>query len=292
MDAQTLSAETRLELKRLPRGRIASIIWLHPPNETKKEYDSAPPDAGAMRVQAVRADGVRLTFVPSEFANNALIGSSVLLGACHVDIKAVDRLLLGDMIEGTSEQSFYDAWQLYDAVEPKFAQDAASGDPAEPATAGLNSAMIGKPAPDFRLDLLEGGRFRLSQEKGNIVVLDFWASWCAPCMQGMPEINTVVEELNDDTIKYVAVNMQEDQATAAAALERLKLTIPVAMDIDGAAAQRYEVSAIPQVVIVDREGNVARMFIGVDLNFADNLRQALQKLTDDKKPADTEASGS
>jgi thiol-disulfide isomerase/thioredoxin len=292
MDGQTLSAETRLEIKRLPRGRIASIIWLHPPKESEQEKEAEAPDAATMRVQAVRADGVRLTFVPSEFANNALIGSSLLLGACHVDLKAVDRLLLGDRIEESSEQSLYDAWQLYDAVEPQFVNDDSSDSGKVAAATGLNSAMIGKPAPDFRLDLLEGGRFRLSEEKGNVVILDFWASWCAPCMQGIPEINAVVEELKNDKIKYIAVNMQEDNATASAALERLRLSVPVAMDIDGAAAQRYEVSAIPQVVVIDHEGNVARMFIGVDMNFADDLRQALKQLTGAEQPAETEPSGS
>jgi thiol-disulfide isomerase/thioredoxin len=280
MDGQTLAAETRLEIKRLPRGRIASIIWLHPQKDADDESDDAPapPADDAMRVQAVRADGVRLTFVPSEFTNNALIGTSILLGACHVDLKAVDRLLLGDQIEEASEQSLYDQWKLYDAVEPKYVQDPTA--PGEPASAtGLNSPLIGKPAPEIRLDLLEGGRFRLSEEKGNVVVLDFWASWCAPCMQGMPELSAVIDEFQDDQVKYVTVNMQEDRATISAALERLKINPHVALDIDGAASEHYEVSSIPQVVVIDREGNVARMFIGIDANFANDLRQALEQLT-------------
>jgi thiol-disulfide isomerase/thioredoxin len=292
MDGQTLSAETRLEIKRLPRGRIASIIWLHPPQETRMDDEEARPPGVAMRVQAVRADGVRLTFVPSEFANSALVGSSELLGACHVDMKSVDRILLGDEIEQMSEQSLYDEWRLYDAVEPKYVQD--DGAASDPAIAGLNSPLIGKTAPEIRLDLLEGGRFRLSQEKGNIVVLDFWASWCAPCMQGMPELDAVVEEFQDVNVKYVAVNMQEDRATVSAALERLKLNPIVAMDIDGAAAEHYEVSAIPQLVVIDREGKVARMFIGVDTNLADDLRQAIEQLTgrEQSEPPETEPSGS
>jgi hypothetical protein len=64
------------------------------------------------------------------------------------------------------------------------------------------------------------------------------------------------------------------------------------MDIDGAASQRYEVSAIPQVVVIDRDGNVARMFVGVDMNFAENLRQALQQLIGDKQTDDTNENGS
>ena len=72
--------------------------------------------------------------------------------------------------------------------------------------------------------------------------------------------------------------MQEDAATVSATLERLQLKPTVALDIDGAAAGHYEVSAIPQVVIVDTDGNVARIFVGVNADFADQLRDALSQL--------------
>ncbi|MCI0332358.1 MAG: TlpA family protein disulfide reductase [Planctomycetes bacterium] len=281
MDAQTLVAETRLESKRLPRGRVATIIWLHPVTEEKPPpaEDAAP--LGPVRVQAVRADGVRLTFVPHEFASNSLIGHSELLGACKVEVKAVDRILLGNMIEASSDETLYDAWRLSDAIEPKYVSDDASSAPSTPA---LNSALIGKPAPEVKLDLLDGGKFRLSEEKGHIVVLDFWATWCAPCMQALPEMDRVIHEFQDEKVKYVAVNMQEDRATISAALERLKLDPAVALDIDGAASERYEVSAIPQVVVIDAAGNVARMFIGVDVNFADQLRETLKQMVAPPEP--------
>ncbi len=281
MDAQTLLAETRLESKRLPRGRVATIIWLHPVTEENPPAadDGAP--LRPVRVQAVRADGVRLTFVPHGFANNSLIGHSELLGACKVEVKAVDRILLGNMIEASSDETLYDAWRLSDAIEPKYVSDDPS---SSPATSGLNSALIGKPAPEVKLDLLDGGKFRLSEEKGHIVVLDFWATWCAPCMQAMPEMDRVIQEFENEKVKYVAVNMQEDRATISAALERLKVNPAVALDIDGAASERYEVSAIPQVVVIDAAGNVARMFIGVDVNFADELRETLKQMVAPPQP--------
>jgi thiol-disulfide isomerase/thioredoxin len=288
MDGQALVAETRLEFKRIARGRVATIIWLHPQTSEKASAaaDAQPPSS--LRIQAVRADGVRLTFVPHEFANDTLIGSSELLGACQVEVKAVDRILLGDMIEESSGETIYDAWQLSDAIEPKYVQDNASGGAA---MAGLNSALIGKPAPEVRLDLLGGGKFKLSEEKGHIVVLDFWATWCPHCMQGMPVLTQVIDEFKDKDVKYVAVNMQEDRATISSALERLQLSPIVALDIDGAASERYEVTSLPQLVIVDANGNVARMFIGVDVDFADQLRDALKQLLEPPAPQTGAASG-
>jgi thiol-disulfide isomerase/thioredoxin len=133
--------------------------------------------------------------------------------------------------------------------------------------------------------LLDGGRFKLSEQKGHIVVLDFWASWCAPCMQSMPEVARVVQEFRDKNVKYVAVNMQEDRTTISSALERAQVNPVVALDVDGVASERYEVSAVPQIVIVDADGNVARMFIGVDSNFAEHLREALNETLKPTEPA-------
>jgi thiol-disulfide isomerase/thioredoxin len=157
--------------------------------------------------------------------------------------------------------------------------------------AGLNSGLIGKTAPEVKLDLLGGGKFLLSEEKGHVVVLDFWATWCGPCMHGMPEVDRVIKEFDKEKVKYVAVNMQEDPATISAALERLKLEPQVALDIDGAASERYEVSAIPQVVVIDADGKVARMFIGVDVDFAEQLRESLKQLLNPAPPAGDEAAG-
>ena len=95
-------------------------------------------------------------------------------------------------------------------------------------------------------------------------MLDFWAVLVRPCMQGMPEVDRVAKEFEDQDVEFVAVNMQEDRTTIAGALERLKIQPAVALDIDGATAEKYEVSAIPQTVIIDQNGNVARIFIGAD----------------------------
>lgn len=288
MDGQTLVAETRLESKPIARGRIATIIWLHPTNGENSDAEVAETSNSPMQVQAIRADGVRLTFVPHEVANNTLLGSSSLLGSCKVEVKAVDRLLLGTMIEESTNETIYDVWHLTDAIDPKYVQDDGS---SVAAPAGMNSPLIGKPAPEIQLNLLGGGQFQLSNEKGHVVVLDFWASWCPHCMQGMPEITRVVDEFFDENVKYVAVNMQEDTATIASALERIQQNPIVALDIDGAVAEHYEVSALPQLVLVDADGNVARMFIGVDTDFAEQLRQALRELVESGAAASASETG-
>ena len=128
------------------------------------------------------------------------------------------------------------------------------------------------------MDLLKGGQFALGEQKGHIVVLDFWASWCGPCMQEMPQVDAVVAEFAEQGVKLVTVNMLEDHAAASSALERLEINPTVALDVDGAAAEHYQVTAIPQTVVIDAAGNVAQLFIGTGPEFPDQLRAAIKDL--------------
>jgi thiol-disulfide isomerase/thioredoxin len=288
MDERQLTIEVRLEPKVLQRDRVARIIWLH--GETLAD---APPAADGneptsrLRVQAVRhTDNHRLTFFAEQLAETAtLVGTSTLLGACRVELEKIDELLIGAAIEEAAAQLTYQQWKLTNAVEPKVAQ-AADGESPEGLRPGTESAMIGKPAPDFQLDLLDGKKFQLAQQKEKIVVLDFWATWCGPCLQSMPQVERVVAEFDGQNVQLVGVNLEETPEKITATLERIKVKTTVVLDRDGKIAAKYGATAIPQVVVIDRGGNVARVFVGGGPHFADELRAALQDvLSGGKGPA-------
>lgn len=145
---------------------------------------------------------------------------------------------------------------------------------------GIDSPLVGKAAPDFQLELLGSGgkKFHLADQKGKVVVLDFWATWCGPCLQTMPLVDKVVHEFDGQDVRLIAVNLEEPPKTITATLERHKLNVTVALDQDGVAATKYQATAIPQTVIIDREGNVARLFVGGGPKLADQLRDALQSI--------------
>ncbi len=307
MDDQELRLEVRIETKKIPRERISQIIWFHPDeltdaanatgerggvspptnssaaNPDSRGADAAPlakgTSVGPTRVQALRSDDIRLTFSPEQFADMALAGKSDVLGNCKTEVDQVDQLLIGAEIEKSAADLTYHRWRLHRAVEPKIAQDVDGSNPDGRAP-GIDSPLVGKPAPDFNLELLGSGgkKFHLADQKGKVIVLDFWATWCGPCLQSMPLVEKVVQEFDDQGVQLIAVNLEEPAKAITAMLERHKLQLTVAMDIDGVAATKYQANAIPQTVIIDREGKVARLFVGGGPKLADQLRDALREV--------------
>jgi peroxiredoxin len=138
--------------------------------------------------------------------------------------------------------------------------------------------LVGKPAPDFQVELLDGKKFHLADSKGRVVVLDFWATWCGPCLQTMPQIDGVVHEFDDQDVELIAVNLEEPASQIRSMLERHKLQMTVALDRDGVVAAKYAAAAIPQTVLIDRDGKVARLFVGGGPHLADHLRDAVRHL--------------
>jgi thiol-disulfide isomerase/thioredoxin len=283
---ETLTIEVRLEMKRIPRDRIARIIWLAEEETTPPEDASDVQRPATMRVQAVRSDGVRLTFDPQRFEGDVLSGASELLGACQTPVTQIDQLLLNGAIAEAASELAYAKWRLLAAADPRFVSEGAA-EPGAESQPGVESALVGEPAPDLRLHMLEGEPFDLGGMRGKVVVIDFWATWCGWCMQSMPEIAAMVGEFDADKVALVPVNLQEDRGAVAAALERLGLEPHSALDIDGVAAARFAVTAIPQTVVVGPDGKVTHVFVGGGPGVVDQLRQAIRTaLGEDAPPAE------
>lgn len=128
----------------------------------------------------------------------------------------------------------------------------------------LRPVTAGDRAPGFVLPRLAGGEpFSLAEVEGQVVLLDFWASWCGPCVQSMPAIERVARRYADRGLVVVSVNTEgADAAEHAAALLRARTPSAIGVSDDGAVSDRYKVTTIPHMVVVDRRGVVRAVHRG------------------------------
>ena len=144
---------------------------------------------------------------------------------------------------------------------------------------GGEHELVGKPAPEIELATLDGGVFVLSEHRGeNIVMLDFWATWCGPCRSSMPAVASVAEEFSDKGVVLYTVNQNESAAEVQRFLDSLGLDVNVAMDTAFQAARPYLVTGIPMLVIVGKDGIVQAVHVGAGPGTKSSLRRQLDRL--------------
>jgi peroxiredoxin len=119
-------------------------------------------------------------------------------------------------------------------------------------------------APDFRLASPNGTPITLSDLRGKVVLLNFWATWCPPCTGEMPELEALYRRYgNAKDFVVVGVDLQEEPEAVAAFARRNNLTFPLLVDVDGRTSQEeYRVRALPASVIIDRKGRVRDRWVG------------------------------
>ncbi|MCS7206344.1 MAG: TlpA family protein disulfide reductase [Dehalococcoidia bacterium] len=126
----------------------------------------------------------------------------------------------------------------------------------------LGEQKVREPAPDFTLSLFDGGQFRLGNYHGQVVVINFWGSWCPPCRAEMPALQKVWETYQSQGLVLVGVNVQDTEAAARAFLREAGVTFPTGPDSDGTITTAYRVVGFPTTVFINRQGQVVRRWTG------------------------------
>lgn len=120
----------------------------------------------------------------------------------------------------------------------------------------------GRPAPDFELLDLRGDSISLAEQRGKNVLINFWATWCAPCREEMPYLQSRFELFKDDLL-ILAVNFDETELQIAPFVEELGLTFPVLLDPGGIVQDLYQILGYPTTFFIDREGIIRVVHVGV-----------------------------
>lgn len=117
------------------------------------------------------------------------------------------------------------------------------------------------PAPDFTLTTLDGSQVRLSDLKGRVVVLNFWASWCGPCRDEAPALQAVWERYRDRGVVLLGVAYTDTERGARAFIDEFSQTYPNGLDIGTRISEMYHIQGVPETFIINRQGEVVRFIM-------------------------------
>ena len=133
-------------------------------------------------------------------------------------------------------------------------------------------------APDFTLPSLEGSNLRLQEQRGQVVMINFWATWCGPCRVEMPHLARLYDKYRGSGFKVLAVNIDEDPYKAANLAKQLGMRFPVRLDTEKKVSRLYDLSTMPSTILVDRDGRVRYVHRGYREGYEDTYDKQIREL--------------
>jgi len=140
------------------------------------------------------------------------------------------------------------------------------------------SDLTGQMAPDFALKSATGENLRLSEYRGDVVMINFWATWCGPCRQEMPLLDELYNRYQRVGFSLLGVNIDDDSRRAMQMIEDLGVSFPVLFDVTKEVSKLYQVEAMPVTVIVDRKGTVRYVHHGYKPGYEDHYLTEIRTL--------------
>jgi peroxiredoxin len=147
--------------------------------------------------------------------------------------------------------------------------------------ASLRAVDEPQPAADFQLSDLDGQLLRLQDQRGKVVLLNFWATWCPPCLQEMPLMDQLYQALQQRPFVLWAVAMQEDRAKVAPFMDKHQFQFTALLDHDGAVSSRYKLRGLPTTYLIDCRSNMVGWSVGPQEWTSEAVRTLLTALLSD-----------
>jgi peroxiredoxin len=134
------------------------------------------------------------------------------------------------------------------------------------------------PAPDFTLRSMAGSNLRLAEQRGSVVLVNFWATWCGPCREEMPHLNRLYDKYRGSGLQLLGVNVDDDAKNAIGMAQKMGVRFPVLLDTDKAVSRSFDVSAMPSTVLIDRDGKVRHVHRGYKAGVEDTYERLVRDL--------------
>jgi len=146
--------------------------------------------------------------------------------------------------------------------------------------AGLATAAtsVGSPAPDFTLRVLDGPNLRLQEQRGKVVLVNFWATWCGPCRKEMPHLNRIADKYRASGLVMLGINVDDDVRNAAELASKLGVKFPVLLDTDKKVSKLYDLNSMPSTLVIDRNGRVRYLHRGYQDGYEDLYDKQIRDL--------------
>jgi peroxiredoxin len=138
--------------------------------------------------------------------------------------------------------------------------------------------LVSAPAPDFALRALDRENVRLSEHLGEVVLLNFWATWCGPCRQEMPLLDALYSKYQRAGLVLLGINIDEDREHAIEMAQTLKIGYPILFDERKDVARAYQLGTMPLTVLIDREGVVRYVSEGYKAGYEKQYTEKLREL--------------
>ena len=267
--ADHFAIRSGMETIQVPRDRVKAAVWLIKPADAVSAAFEARDKEGVPPVIThwlQLNNGGRLGLKVDRFAEDAVFGTSPLLGDCRVPLPQIYVIRSTSPPENAAMVALRD-WKLQFAPEPVL-----------PESGGQSSPLLNQDAKPFKLPLLAAGDFDLTQEKGKVIVLDFWATWCGPCIKSLPQLIDEMSAFDPKQVRFIGVNQAEDKESVKTFLSTRGWKFEVALDANQRVGQSFGVEGIPHTVVIGPDGKVAYVKTGYEADGAKQVAEVVKKL--------------